>query len=105
VSNGRNYALWLIRPEVADPEPTANRLRALRDENLANLDDLVADVVAGFGDLGQSNQLNRGFFFRYYRDHLRFGFGEKEKKGLQAFANLWAKQVLLPKRKLVFDLV
>ena len=40
------YALWLIRPEVRDFKSVANRLRALRDENLANLDQLIAEVVA-----------------------------------------------------------
>src|SRR5207302_2883286 len=36
------YALWLVRPEVVDPKSIANRLRAFRDKNLANLDDLIA---------------------------------------------------------------
>lgn len=99
------YALWLIRPEVDDPGPIANRLRALRDENLANLDRVIADVVAGIGDPGQRNQLNHEFFFRYYREHLRFSFGKKEKKGLQTFANLCAQHGLLEKSDLKFDLV
>jgi predicted solute-binding protein len=99
------YALWLIRPEVADPEHVATRLRALRDENLANLDHVIGEIVAGVGDPGQRNQLNSEFLFHYYGEHLRFGFGEKEKKGLQTFANLCAKHGLLPKRDLVFDLV
>src|ERR1700757_1824947 len=41
------YAFWLIRPEVGDPKQLANRLRDLRDGNLANLDILIADVGAG----------------------------------------------------------
>src|SRR5881398_3135680 len=72
------YALWLIRPEVADPEQIANRLRALRDENLAHLDDVIEDVVAGGGEPGWRWQFNREFVSRYYRQHLRFMFGEKE---------------------------
>jgi predicted solute-binding protein len=110
------YALWLIRPEVADPKRIANRLRALRDENLANLDHVIGEIVAGVGlsrrsskakadDPGQSNQLNHEFLGRYYREHLRFGFGEKERKGLQTFANLCIKRGLLSKRDLLFDLV
>src|SRR6516162_9372906 len=31
------YALWLIRPEVVDAKSVARRLRALRDENLADI--------------------------------------------------------------------
>ena len=31
------YALWLIRPEVADAKSIAQRLRALRDKNLADI--------------------------------------------------------------------
>src|SRR5213075_3491391 len=37
------YALWLIRPEVADAKSVAQQLRALRDENLTNLDDLIGE--------------------------------------------------------------
>jgi predicted solute-binding protein len=99
------YALWLVRPEVADPKPIANHLRALRDENLANLDELIADTVAAFADRGQWKELNQKFLSRYYRKHLRFNFGEKEKQGLQTFANLCVKRGLLPKRDLTFSLV
>jgi predicted solute-binding protein len=99
------YALWLVRPEVADPKPIANHLRALRDENMANLDELIADTVAGFADQGQWRELNQEFLSRYYRKNLRFSFGEKEKQGLQIFANLCVKRGLLPKRDLTFSLV
>ena len=97
------YALWLIRPEVIDPELIANRLRALRDENLANLDHVIAELVAGVGDPGQRSQLDRKFFFRYYREHLRFSFGEEEKEGLRTFAKLCANHGLLEKCDLGFD--
>jgi hypothetical protein len=32
----------------------------------------------------------------YYRDCLRFGFGEKEKEGLRLFQNLCEKHKILP---------
>jgi chorismate dehydratase len=99
------YALWLIRPEVVDPEQIASRLRALRDESLANLDDLVAEVVAGVADPGHRKELNREFLSRYYSQHLRFSFGEREKEGLQIFVNLCFKHGLLPKRDLAFRVV
>ena len=89
------YALWLVRPEVADAKTIANRLRALRNKNLANLDWLIAD----------EKDFNHQFCARYYREHLRFNFGEKEKKGLRTFADVCAKHGLLEKRDLAFDLV
>jgi chorismate dehydratase len=99
------YAFWLVRPEVTDPEQIANRLRALRDENLAHLDHVVDDAVARGDTLGQRKAVNRKFLSRYYREHLRFGFGEKEKEGLRIFANLCMKHGLLPKRDLAFRFV
>lgn len=96
------YALWLIRPEVADPKQIANPLRALRDANLANLDNLVAEVVAGVAEPGQRKGVDREFLSRYYTKHLRFRFEEKEKEGLRSFANLCKKHGLLPKRDLAF---
>jgi predicted solute-binding protein len=96
------YALWLIRPEVADPMQLANRLRALRDENLANPNALIAEVVAGVADPVHREQFNHEFLSRYYRQHLRFSFGEREKRGLRIFGNLCAKHSLLSRRDLVF---
>jgi predicted solute-binding protein len=89
------YALWLIRPEVADAKTVANRLRALRNENLANLDELIL----------AETEFDHQFCARYYRGYLRFNFGEKEKEGLRAFANLCVKHGLLEKRDLRFNLV
>ena len=97
------YALWLVRPEVTDPEQIANRLRALRDENLAHLDHVIEDAVAG--GPGQRKAIDREFLSRYYREHLRFRFGEKEKKGLRVFADLCERRGLLPKRDLAFRVV
>ena len=98
------YALWLIRPEVRDPKRVADRLRALRDANLAKLDDLIAEVVAGVADPGHP-KLDQQFLVRYYREHLRFSFGGKEKEGLRTFAKLCAKPGFFSKRDFVFNLV
>jgi len=98
------YALWLIRPEVADAKQIANSLRALRDENLPSLDQLIGEVVAGGGDPGRRIKLDREFLGRYYRNHLRFSFGEMEKQGLQTFADLCAKHGVLPKQSREFSL-
>ena len=89
------YALWLIRPEVADARTIASRLRTLRDENLADLDRLIA----------AETEFDHQFCARYYREHLRFSFGQKEKEGLRTFANLCAKHGLLEESDLRFDFV
>jgi len=89
------YALWLVRPEVADPKSIADRLRSLRDKNLANIGNLIAD----------GREFDRGFCDRYYREHLRFSFGEREKEGLHAFHQLCQKHELLPKREIAFSVV
>jgi chorismate dehydratase len=99
------YALWLIRPEVADPKQIANGLRALRDENLDDLDHLIPELVAGVADSGPQTGLSREFLSRYYREHLRFNFGQKEKEGLRIFANSCIKHSLLPKCDLAFSVV
>ena len=99
------YALWLIRPEVADPKRIANPLRALRDRNLANLDKMISDLVAGVVDRGTQTSLQREFLSRYYRENLRFSFDEKEKEGLRIFSNLCVKHGLLAKRDLAFRVV
>lgn len=89
------YALWLVRPEVADPKPVADRLRALRDENLGKLDKLIA----------QEKEFDPEFCDCYYRRHLRFNFGDREKEGLRAFHKLCQEHGLLSKRDIVFTVV
>ncbi len=109
------YALWLIRPEVTDPKSIAQRLRKLRDKNLATLDDLIKEVVAGVGlsavasakadGPGPRNEFNSEFLLGYFRKHLRFSFGKKEKQGLECFADLCAKHGVLPARDYPFTVV
>jgi chorismate dehydratase len=89
------YALWLIRPEVVDAKVIADQLRALRDKNLANIDRLIAE----------EKEFDRAFCYRYYRENLRFSFGEKEKKGLRKFQSLCEKHELLPKRDIALAVV
>ena len=80
------YALWLIRPEVRDSKPVAERFRKLRDENLADIDKLIAE----------EKEFDHDFCRRYYREHLGFSFGEKEKAGLAEFNRRCREQRLLP---------
>jgi chorismate dehydratase len=89
------YALWLIRPEIVDAKVIADQLRALRNKNLANIDKLIAE----------EKEFDRIFCARYYREHVRFSFGEKEKEGLRAFQRLCEKYGLLPKRNIAFTIV
>jgi len=89
------YALWLIRPEVINAKTIADRLRARRDENLAKIDQFIAG----------EKDFDRDFCARYYREHVRFSFGEKEKEGLRAFQRLCEKHGLVPKRNIAFTVV
>jgi chorismate dehydratase len=84
------YALWLIRPEVRDSKRLAQRLRELRDENLADIDKLIAE----------ENEFDHDFCRRYYRENLHFSFGEKEKAGLREFNRGCREQRLLPLEQL-----
>lgn len=88
------YALWLVRPEVPDPKLIGDRLRALRDENLAKIDNVIAD----------EKEFDPDFCERYYRENLRFNLGEKGKEGLRRFQRLCEKGGLLPTRDIELNL-
>jgi chorismate dehydratase len=89
------YALWLVRPEVIDVELIANRLRALRDKNLANIDSLIAE----------EKDFDHDFCSRYYQENLRFSFGKREREGLRVFEKLCERHDLIQKREVKFELV
>ena len=89
------YALWLVRPEVVDAKSIANRLRALRDQNITRIDEVIA----------AAKNSDHDFCHRYYGDNLRFNFGEKEKEGLRAFQNLCEKHGLLARQEIALRLV
>jgi chorismate dehydratase len=69
------FAFWLIRPEIENAKEIADKLRALRDRNIARIDELA---------LSQS-EVSPAFCRKYYREHLFFDFGEREKAGLREF--------------------
>jgi chorismate dehydratase len=69
------FAFWLIRPEIQNAKGIADKLRALRDHNVASIDELA---------LSQS-EVSPTFCRKYYREHLFFNFGEREKAGLREF--------------------
>jgi len=93
------YALWLIRPEVLDAKSIAQHLRVLRDENLADIRVIVSDTA------DNKQKITAEFLDRYYKQHLRFGFGTREKQGLQTFADLCTKHGVLAKRSREFNVV
>jgi len=97
------YALWLMRPEVPDAKSIAQRLRGLRDENLADIPVILSEAVAEVAD--NKPEITEEFLDRYYNKYLRFGFGTREKQGLQTFADLCAKHGILPTRPREFGLV
>ena len=80
------FALWLIRPEAQNAGEMAEQLRALCRHNLKALDQLVAD----------QHEFSPEFCDRYFREHLRFTFGDREKQGLLHFRMLCQKHGLLP---------
>jgi chorismate dehydratase len=89
------YALWLIRPDYLAKREVAEALRSLGKQNLARLDALIAAQL----------EADRAFCEFYYRDCLRFTFGEAEKAGFKRFAELCAQQELLTAAPLALRLV
>jgi predicted solute-binding protein len=89
------YALWLIRPEVVAAKEIADSLRSMRDRNLAQLDRIIAD----------EEEFGTDFCAHYYRNCLRFDFGEKEKDGLRFFGKLCVRHGLLPQSGIEFGVI
>jgi chorismate dehydratase len=89
------YALWLIRPEFPEKRTVADALRSLGKKNLANLDPIIA----------AQPDVDPAFCRFYYRDCLRFAFGEPEKAGFRKFGEQCLKQHLLSAAPADLDLV
>jgi len=69
------FAFWLIRPEIENAKEIADKLRALRERNVASIDELARS----------QSEVSPAFCRKYYREHLLFDFGEREKAGLREF--------------------
>ena len=89
------FALWLVRPEVEEAAAVADRLRALRDTNLARLDQVIA-AQSGF---------HPAFCARYFRECLRFSFADEEKAGLLKFRSICEKHGILPQNATPLQLI
>ena len=79
------YALWLIRPEVRSPKAIADTLRACRDNNLRELDLLIA----------AEREFNPDFCRFYLGECLSYQLGTKEKEGLSTFRKLCEQHGIL----------
>ena len=79
------FALWLIRPETQNGADIADQLRALCGQNVAALEHVIA----------AQEEFSAEFCDRYFRQHLRFTFGDVEKQGLLHFRALCEKHGLL----------
>ncbi|HVF71954.1 MAG TPA: menaquinone biosynthesis protein [Chthoniobacterales bacterium] len=79
------YALWLIRPEVSSPKPIADSLRACRDNNVRDLDPVIA----------AEREFSPEFCQFYLRDCLRYDFGPPEREGLSTFRKLCERHGIL----------
>ncbi len=80
------FALWMVRPDYAGKAEVGAALRSLGQDNLAHLDRLIATQPDD----------RRAFCDFYFRECLRFSFGEEEKKGFHLFAQQCVKHQLLP---------
>jgi predicted solute-binding protein len=76
----------MIRPEYSEKAAVAEALRSLGQENLRNLSVVISAQPAAEQEFCES----------YYRECLRFTFGDAEKKGLRKFGQLCTEQKLLP---------
>lgn len=79
------YALWLIRSDYAAKREIAAQLRSLGKNNLQNLDSIIA----------AQPEVDRAFCGFYFRECLRFDFGEREKAGFEKFAERCFHEKLL----------
>jgi chorismate dehydratase len=79
------YALWLIRPEVPSPKAIADTLRACRDNNVRELDLLIAG----------EREFSPDFCQFYLSECIRYQYGPQEKEGLSTFRKLCEKHGIL----------
>lgn len=71
------YAAWAGRPGVVSASQI-EALRAARDRGVADSDRLAAAAAAGEAS-------RAALYARYLRDNLRYGFGPRERAGLERF--------------------
>jgi len=80
------FAVWLIRPEVQNPERVAEAFREIARRGRAQ----IPEIVAGH------REHHAEFALRYLTEYIRFGLGAAEKEGIEKFRSLLCKHALLP---------
>lgn len=80
------FAVWLIRPNVKDPEKVADAFREISRRGQAQVDEIVA----------RHREHHAVFARRYLTEYIRFGLGEPQKQGIDQFRVLLCKHGLLP---------
>ncbi len=84
------FALWIARKDLPpDDGSLVAGLSAARDDGVNRLEEIATAEAAKIG-ISQEEALT------YLRDHLKFGFGERQKAGLSRFFELAKKNSLLP---------
>ncbi len=80
------FAIWLMRPETAQPERAAEAFRKLACRGCASIPEIVA----------RHHEHSASFSMRYLTEHIRFALGAAEKQGIQKFRDSLEKLGLLP---------
>ncbi len=75
------YAPWLLRADVPHPQAAADALRTLGQQGLSEIEEIIA--TDSFRDAD--------FRRRYLTQHIRFGLGEREKRGIEKYRALLTK--------------
>jgi len=82
------FAVWLIRPEVKDPERVADAFREIARRGQLQLQ--MEQIIASH------REHHAEFVRRYLTKYIRFDLGADEKRGIEQFRNLLCKHALLP---------
>jgi predicted solute-binding protein len=80
------FAVWLIRPEVRQPERVAGAFREIARQGQLQMEEIIARQQGYSAD----------FLRRYLTEYIRFGLGSTEKQGIEKFRALLCKHALLP---------
>ncbi len=82
------FAVWALRPDLADPAGVAADFRALKKCGVSAIPEIIAGDTAHERELGE----------RYLTQHIRFDLGDREKAAVTRFAGLLAKHRLVSER-------
>ncbi|MCX6966766.1 MAG: menaquinone biosynthesis protein [Verrucomicrobia bacterium] len=80
------FAVWLIRPEVPNPERVAAAFREIARQGRTQIPEIVA----------RHREHHASFALRYLTESIRFDLGAAEKEGIKRFRTLLCKHALLP---------